>query len=116
MGQLFKKKCLPCLKTTPILEDKELKTLHEELGESWHIMNAHHLEKAYSFKNFKEALAFVNAIGEVAEQEGHHPDLMLSWGRVTVQLWTHIAKGMTENDFVLAAKIDALYISKTGHS
>lgn len=112
---LSRKKCLPCLKATPILEEKELHALHEELGETWMLVNNKNLEKSYSFKNFKQALAFVNTIAEVAEEEKHHPDLTLSWGKVTVQLSTHAIGGLSKNDFILAAKIDVLYISKTGH-
>lgn len=116
MTSLSGKKCLPCLKTTPALQGKELKTVHKELGESWTLVNDKRLEKNFNFKNFKEALAFVNAIAEVAEEEKHHPNLILSWGKVVVMLWTHAIDGLSENDFILAAKIDALYISKTGHS
>jgi len=115
MERLVKKKCLPCLKTTPPLREGELRALHEELGGSWRLIEGKQLEKSYPFKNFKEALAFVNGIGEEAEREAHHPDLTLSWGKVVVKLWTHAIQGLSENDFILAAKIDALYISKTGH-
>ncbi len=68
--------------------------------------NEHHLEKEYRFKDFREALGFVNRLGEVAEQEGHHPDIFLTWGRVKVTLWTHSVGGLTEKDFSLAAKAD----------
>lgn len=115
MSGLSQKKCLPCLKATPPLQGEALHALHAELGNTWEIINGIHLEKNYTFKNFKEALAFVNAIGEVAELEGHHPDLLLSWGKVSVKLWTHKIQGLSESDFILAAKVDALYISKTGH-
>jgi 4a-hydroxytetrahydrobiopterin dehydratase len=115
MGKLTKKKCVPCVKGTLALNKEECRAFHKELGESWDLIEEHHIEKFFTFKNFKEALAFVNAIGDVAEEEGHHPDLMLSYGKVGVKIWTHIIQGLSENDFILAAKIDALYISKTGH-
>jgi len=74
----------------------------------WQVVNDHHLEKSYSFPDFKTALDFVNRVGEIAEQEGHHPDLYLSWGKVGVKTWTHKIDGLTESDFILAAKIDHL--------
>lgn len=80
--------------------------LLEELGGGWTVVNEHHLQKEYSFGDFREALDFTNRIGAVAEEQGHHPDLQLGWGRVVVQIWTHAAKGLTESDFILAAKID----------
>ena len=79
-----------------------------ELGGGWRVVDEHHLEKEYRFPDFRAALAFVNRLAEVAEQEFHHPDLHLAWGRVRVEIWTHDAGGLTENDFVLAAKADAL--------
>lgn len=115
MTDLLKKKCLPCLKTTPALEGEKLRAFHEELGRDWILVKEKYLEKTFLFKNFKEALSFVNVIGDLSEEEKHHPDLSLSWGKVVVNLWTHAIGGLSENDFILAAKIDALYISKTGH-
>jgi 4a-hydroxytetrahydrobiopterin dehydratase len=74
----------------------------------WQVVNDHHLEKNYPFPDFKTALDFVNRVGEIAEQEGHHPDLYLSWGKVGVKIWTHKIDGLTESDFILAAKMDHL--------
>jgi 4a-hydroxytetrahydrobiopterin dehydratase len=74
----------------------------------WSIPNGHHLEKEYRFKDFREALGFVNRLGEAAEEQGHHPDIHLTWGRVRVTLWTHSVGGLTEKDFVLAAQADRL--------
>lgn len=71
-------------------------------------MEGHHLINSYSFKNFREALDFTNRVGELAEQEGHHPDIALAWGKVEITLWTHKIDGLTESDFIMAAKIDAL--------
>jgi len=74
----------------------------------WLVVEAHHLTKAYTFPDFKTALEFVNRAGAIAEQEGHHPDLCLSWGKVEVKTWTHKIDGLTESDFILAAKIDGI--------
>lgn len=78
-------------------------------------MRDHHLTKTFTFKNFREALAFTNEVGRIAEQQKHHPDIYLSWGRVRLDIWTHKIDGLTESDFVLAAKCDAALSSmKTG--
>lgn len=114
MNELVKKKCTPCVVGTTTLKGDALKPLYMQLGEGWVIIEEHHLEKAYSFKNFKEALAFTNVIGLISEEEGHHPNIFLSWGKVTLQIWTHKVDGLTESDFILAAKIEAEYISHQG--
>jgi 4a-hydroxytetrahydrobiopterin dehydratase len=107
MENLAKKKCEPCEKGTPALEGVELRNLYGQL-DGWNLVNGHHLEKEYLFKDFRQALAFVNRLGEVAEQEGHHPDVFLAWGKVKVTLWTHSIGGLSVNDFILAAKADGL--------
>lgn len=114
MDPLKEKKCLPCQADQPPLAPSKIKALQVELGKNWSVENNKKLSKSFSFKNFKKALAFVNDIGKVSEEEGHHPDIKLSWGRVEVELWTHKINGLSENDFILAEKIDALYISDTG--
>jgi 4a-hydroxytetrahydrobiopterin dehydratase len=81
----------------------------EQLGNDWQLIEEHHIEKQYKFKNFKDALEFVNKVGQLAEQQGHHPDIYLAWGGVKLQLWTHKIKGLHESDFILAAKADRLY-------
>jgi 4a-hydroxytetrahydrobiopterin dehydratase len=100
--------CVPCRSGTPALPAAEREELLRQLGAEWRIVEGHHLEKAFGFKNWKGAMAFANAVGEVAEQQGHHPDLLVSWGRVTVSLFTHAIDGLHRNDFILAARIDAL--------
>jgi 4a-hydroxytetrahydrobiopterin dehydratase len=105
MTDLASRKCAPCAAGTPALKGEELRDLYGQL-EGWTMVNEHHLEKEYRFQDFREALAFVNRLGEVAEQEGHHPDIFLSWGKVTVTLWTHSVGGLSESDFILAAKTD----------
>jgi 4a-hydroxytetrahydrobiopterin dehydratase len=114
MTDMPPKKCVPCKIGTTPLKGKDLKSLYVGLGEGWKMIEEHHLEKKYSFKNFKEALAFTNIVDRIAEEEGHHPNIFLSWGAVTLQIWTHKADGLTENDFTLATKIEAEYISHQG--
>jgi len=106
MSDLANKDCVPCKGGTPPLAGKALDDLQAELGNGWQVVDGHQLEKTFKFPNFVDALAFVNRVGEVAEQQGHHPDLELGWGRVKITLWTHAANGLTESDFVLAAKAD----------
>jgi len=103
--QLLNKKCVPCEGDISPLKGEEL---HEFLSQvsGWEEVTEHHITKTYQFPNFVTALAFVNQIGEIAELEGHHPDILLSWGKVVVTLWTHAINGLSENDFILAAKID----------
>jgi 4a-hydroxytetrahydrobiopterin dehydratase len=103
---LSKKKCVPCKGGIPPLKGEALIQLHKQLSDGWKVIDEHHLEKEYPFKNFKEALAFTNKVGALAEEEGHHPDLLLSYGKVVIQLWTHKINGLTESDFILAAKCD----------
>ncbi len=79
-----------------------------ELGGGWQVVAEHHLEKEYRFKDFREALAFTNRIGGLAEEQGHHPDIYLAWGKVKLTIWTHKVDGLTESDFILAAKADRL--------
>jgi 4a-hydroxytetrahydrobiopterin dehydratase len=86
---------------------RDLATLHSQVGE-WEIVSDHHLRKVFKFPDFRSALRFVNRVGEVADAEGHHPDVSLSWGKVEITLWTHAAGGLTENDFIMAARIDRL--------
>ena len=105
---LAAKNCVPCHGGTPPLKGVQLERLAGQLPE-WKVSEGHHIEREFKFPDFVSALAFVNKIGEVAEKEGHHPDLTLSWGRVHVLTYTHAIKGLSESDFILAAKIDKLY-------
>lgn len=106
-SDLSKKTCIPCKGEVPPLKGASLEELQRQLGQDWKVINEHHLEKEYSFKNFKEALAFTNKVGAIAEEEGHHPDILLSYGKVKIMLWTHKINGLTESDFILAAKIES---------
>jgi 4a-hydroxytetrahydrobiopterin dehydratase len=104
---LAEKQCIPCQGGVPPLKGAEIEKYRAEIPE-WNVVNEHHLERAFQFPDFKSALEFVNRVGELAEEQGHHPDLLLSWGRVEVRIWTHKVDGLTESDFILAAKIDRL--------
>lgn len=106
MNNLADKDCVPCKGGIPPLGAGERDALLRQLGEGWKVVNDHHLEKVYPFKNFREALAFTNRVGELAESQGHHPDIHLAWGRVRLTVWTHKIDGLTESDFVFAAKAD----------
>ncbi len=108
MSELAKKTCVPCRGGIPPLGAEEIRPLLEQLNQ-WEVVENHHLKKAFAFEDFASALGLVNQIGEIAEQEDHHPDLYLAWGRVEAQIWTHKINGLSESDFILAAKIDALW-------
>jgi len=108
MTNLAEKVCVPCKGGVPPLNGEEASELLAKLGGGWQVVDGHHLEKDYHFKNFREALAFTNRVGELAEAQGHHPDIHLSWGRVALTIWTHKVNGLTESDFILAAKADLL--------
>lgn len=105
---LSKKKCQPCERGGSPLSGEALKKFQQQIANDWKVVNNHHLEKEYKFSNFREALDFTNQVGEIAEEEGHHPDILLSWGKVVIQLWTHEINGLSENDFIVASKCDAL--------
>lgn len=105
---LATKQCVPCRGDTPPLPASARDRLLTELGGGWEVADGHQLTKTYTFKNFVDALAFTNRVGEVAEAEGHHPDIYLTWGKVGLKIWTHAIDGLTESDFVLAAKADAV--------
>jgi len=105
MSSLAEKTCVPCSGGVPALKGDELKKLQAQLP-GWRVVDEHHLERAYTFPDFKQALEFVNRIGAIAEDQGHHPDIYLTWGKVEVKIRTHAIDGLTESDFVLAAKIE----------
>lgn len=105
---LAQKKCIPCSGGVPALQGEELRKLAAELP-AWKVIREHHIEREYAFPDFKAALDFVVRVGALAEEEGHHPDLELSWGRVGVRIFTHKIDGLTESDFILGAKIERLH-------
>jgi 4a-hydroxytetrahydrobiopterin dehydratase len=107
MGDLASKTCVPCRGGVPPLKGKELQDLARQVP-GWKVVNERHITKTFTFHDFKAALAFVNRVGELAESQGHHPDILLAWGKAEITTWTHKIDGLTESDFILAAKIDKL--------
>jgi 4a-hydroxytetrahydrobiopterin dehydratase len=105
---LADKECVPCKGGVPALKGAELVELQSEVP-GWEVVNEHHLRQLYKFPDFKKALEFVNRAGAIAEEQGHHPDLLLKWGKVEVTVFTHKIDGLTESDFILAAKIDRVF-------
>ena len=108
MSDLASKQCIPCKGDVPPLAGEALEALAEELGGGWRVVDGHHLAKEFRFGNFVDALAFTNRIGELAEEQGHHPDIHLSGGKARIEICTHKIDGLTESDFVWAAKADRL--------
>lgn len=107
MADLAERECVPCRGGVPPLTGEQIKPLAEQL-DGWQVVDEHHLQKSYKFKGFRDPLDFVNRVGELAEQQGHHPDICFGWGKADITIWTHKIDGLTESDFVLAAKIDKL--------
>lgn len=107
MSELASKTCVPCRGGIPPLAGPELDALARQVPQ-WKVVDAHHLTRNFPFKNFLQALAFVNKVGALAEEQGHHPDILLAWGKAEITTWTHKINGLTESDFILAAKIDKL--------
>jgi 4a-hydroxytetrahydrobiopterin dehydratase len=110
MSELASKTCVPCRGGVPPLKGKEVAEIHGQLPRSvhWKVINQHHITRTFDFPDFKQALEFVNRIGALAEEQGHHPDILLAWGKVEATLWTHKVDGLTESDFIMAAKIENL--------
>ncbi len=108
MSELASKQCVPCRGGVPPLKGDALLKLQDDLGGGWKVIGDHHLEKEFHFEDFRQALDFTNRIGELAEEQGHHPDIELAWGRVRLTIWTHKINGLSESDFILAAKADRL--------
>jgi 4a-hydroxytetrahydrobiopterin dehydratase len=108
---LAEKHCVPCRGGVPALRGEELEKLRAQVT-GWEVVDEHHLLKSYSFPDFRTALEFTNRVGAIAEEEGHHPDLFLSWGRLDVKTWTHKINGLTESDFILASKIDKQFAER----
>jgi 4a-hydroxytetrahydrobiopterin dehydratase len=111
MRGLANMECVPCKVGVPPLKGDMLTPLLEKLGGGWRVVDEHHLEKEYRFRDFREALAFTGRVGELAEAQGHHPDIYLAWGKVRLSVWTHKIDGLTESDFIFAAKADTLQAS-----
>jgi 4a-hydroxytetrahydrobiopterin dehydratase len=107
MSDLASKTCVPCRGGTPPLKGEELHSYSHQLP-NWQVIDEHHITRTFTFPDFQKALDFVNRVGPVAEAQGHHPDILLTWGKVGITLWTHKVNGLTESDFIMAAKIDQL--------
>jgi 4a-hydroxytetrahydrobiopterin dehydratase len=104
--------CVPCRGGVPPMKGVELRRI-QQLVPQWNVVNEHHITRTFTFPDFKQALDFVNRVGEVAEDQGHHPDILLGWGKTEITLWTHKIDGLTHSDFIMAAKIDQLYPAST---
>lgn len=107
--ELAEQKCKPCSGDTPPLEGEELQSYKKRVDERWELIDDHHLKRDYDFKNFRQALDFTVKIGEMSEEEGHHSEIVLTWGKVSVTVYTHAIDGLSDNDFIWAAKADQLY-------
>jgi 4a-hydroxytetrahydrobiopterin dehydratase len=108
MSELAQKQCVACKGGVPPLAGADLTVLARQLDAGWRVVNEHHVEREFKFPNFLQALQFTNRVGELAEAQNHHPDIYLAWGKVKLTLWTHKIDGLTESDFVFAAKVDQL--------
>jgi len=107
MSDLANRQCVPCRGGVPPMKGAELEGYASQL-DGWEVVEEHHLKKVYKSGNFRETLDFVTRVGELAEEQGHHPDICFGWGKAEITIWTHKIDGLTESDFVLAAKIDQL--------
>lgn len=108
MSELAKMDCVPCRGGVPPLSSDRVEELLGQLN-GWSVEQDYHLTRTLKFEDFAQALAFVNKIGAIAEQQAHHPDIHLAWGKVGVEIWTHKISGLTESDFILAAKVDVAF-------
>jgi 4a-hydroxytetrahydrobiopterin dehydratase len=106
LSELSKKACVPCRGGIPPLKGNSLKELLTQLNHDWQVIGDHHLEKEFKFPDFKEAMDFTVKVGALAEDQGHHPDIYLAWGKVRLTIWTHKIDGLTESDFIFAAKAE----------
>ena len=107
MSELAERQCVPCRGGVPPMKGEQITEMSSQLPD-WQVVNEHHLQRLYRFKDFRETLDFVNRVGELAEEQGHHPDVCFGWGKADITIWTHKIDGLTESDFVLAAKKDKL--------
>ena len=109
MTELAAKECIPCKGDVPPLKGDDLKELQSQIHDDWELVDEHHLEREFDFDDFRQALDFTNGIGEMAEEQDHHPEIFLTWGEVRLKIFTHKIDGLTESDFVWAAKADRIY-------
>jgi 4a-hydroxytetrahydrobiopterin dehydratase len=111
--KLTEKKCKPCEGGIPPLNTNEINAYREQIHHDWRVIDEEKISRNFRFINFKQTMSFVNKVAQLAEEEGHHPDLHVGYGTCTIDLWTHAIKGLSENDFILAAKIDELLTADT---
>lgn len=111
MHDLASRDCVPCKGGTPPLTGVEQQRFLQALDSQWRIVNGHHLEREFRFADFRAGLEFTNRVGALAEAQSHHPDIALAWGKVKLTLWTHTIDGLSESDFVFAAKVDRLPVA-----
>jgi 4a-hydroxytetrahydrobiopterin dehydratase len=107
--ELASRHCEPCNAETPPIEGEEARRLLSELDARWELVDDHHLAARFKFDDFGGAMAFANRVGQIAEAEAHHPEMCVNWGKVKLRIWTHAIDGLSENDFILAAKVDQLH-------
>ncbi len=109
-SELADRECIACTSDSEPLEGADLEELYQEIDtDVWEVIDEHHLEGTYPFEDFRDALEFTKEIGELDEEEWHHPDIHLSWGEVVVEMWTHKIDGLFETDFVMAARMDRMH-------
>jgi 4a-hydroxytetrahydrobiopterin dehydratase len=106
--KLIQKKCVPCEGGVPTLTAKEIETYSKEFKEPWEVVDEMKIVKDFQFRDYPSTIKFVNRVADLAEEEGHHPVMHVFFSKVTIELWTHAILGLSENDFILAAKIDEL--------
>lgn len=106
--ELQNKKCVPCEIGTPPLTSEQIKALRPEISSEWQLLDDKKIERQFTFNDFVAAMKFVNEVATLAESEGHHPDIAIHYNKVVVTLWTHASNGLSENDFIVAKKIDVL--------
>ncbi len=107
-SELLSRHCRPLPKGSPALKGEEVVALRDQISNRWSVVDEHHLEGSFEFADFVGALNFANRAGGAAEAEGHHPEITLTWGRASVRIWTHSIDGLSDNDFILAARLDTL--------
>jgi 4a-hydroxytetrahydrobiopterin dehydratase len=105
-GELAQKECKPCKGDVPPLKGADLKDMQNKLDAGWDVVDEHHLEKTYTFDDYEQSVFFTNAVAKIAQEQDHHPDILLTYGKVKVTVWTHSIDGLTESDFVFAAKTE----------
>lgn len=108
-AELAKNKCVPCKGGVEPLKGDDLKKYHDDLGADWNVVEEHHLEKEYKFDGYRPAVNFTNAVADIADEQDHHPDIVLSYGKVKVTIFTHKIDGLTPSDFYFAAKVEESY-------